>query len=504
MATIYQNLQTLISRQEKLNFNFSLFVQENITRSWWLTLWLLILTFITIRVTISQLVAAPVITAVVLIIWLLSIGMVVLNEVTRQHTNISLWLKENLYNSITNTQLTLILTLLIIAGLRAFYAYAWVNASFETNPEIAAQLEFTGANWGAVIANMRNLMVFRFPKEETWRIWASLALIIVLGIPSVYIYQQQKYRRSKIRSALTFLWILSPIIIFFLLRGINEENPLLPQVNPDVAWGGLMLTIIISIFAIVVSFPLGVLLALGRRSKIRGIPAWLTWTVALGFTVWGLIYSTPPNLAAARSTSEELLSYWPLAIPIVAFLFQRYFNGNVVAAFSTIYIEVVRGVPLITVLFMAIILFPIFLPPGMQILNTWRVLAGFALFSAAYLAENVRGGLQAIPKGQYEAADSLGLTTFQKYRLIILPQALRIVIPAIVGQFIGLFKDTSLVAIVGLFDLLNVANTIAAQPQWLGVRREAYIFIAVIYYIGSAVMTGYSRRLEARLGVGER
>jgi general L-amino acid transport system permease protein len=153
---------------------------------------------------------------------------------------------------------------------------------------------------------------------------------------------------------------------------------------------------------------------------------------------------------------------------------------------------------------MAIILFPIFLPPEVEVLNTWRVLGGFALFSAAYLAENVRGGLQAIPKGQYEAADALGLNTFDKYRLIIMPQALRHVIPAIVGQFIGLFKDTSLVAIVGLFDLLGIANSIASQPQWLGVRREAYLFIAIIYYVGSAAMTAYSRRLELRLGVGER
>jgi general L-amino acid transport system permease protein len=126
------------------------------------------------------------------------------------------------------------------------------------------------------------------------------------------------------------------------------------------------------------------------------------------------------------------------------------------------------------------------------------------LFSAAYLAENVRGGLQSIPNGQYEAADAIGLSTYQKYRLIILPQALRAVIPAIVGQFIGLFKDTTLVAIVGLTDMLGAANNIAAQPNWLGVRREPYVFIALIYFIVSAVMAGYSRRLERQLGVGER
>jgi general L-amino acid transport system permease protein len=170
----------------------------------------------------------------------------------------------------------------------------------------------------------------------------------------------------------------------------------------------------------------------------------------------------------------------------------------------TLYIEVIRGVPLITVLFMSIILFPILLPSGMEILSTWRVMVAAALFAAAYLAENVRGGLQSIPKGQYEAADALGLRTFDKYRLIILPQAIRTVIPAIVGQFVGLFKDTTLIAIVGLIELLGVANLISAQPDWLGVRREPYIFLMLIYFVGSWIMVTSSRRMEKRLGVGER
>jgi general L-amino acid transport system permease protein len=501
MATIYQNLQSLIARQSRIHFDAERFVQEHITRSWWLTAWLILLTLFTVRFTIRQLAAAPVVTSIVLVVWLVTMVMMVVNELLHQHTAMTLWLKNNLYNSITNAQISLILLLLILAALRGFFNYALANASFTTDP--TALGEFSGANWGAVLANMSNLMIFRFPRAETWRIIASILLLVVLAIPSFVVYRQPRFRRSPIRTGLTALWLLSPIMIFFLLRGIGGSG-VLPVINPDIAWGGLMLTIIIAIFAIVVSFPLGVVLALGRRSQIRGIPAWLTWTLALGMTAWGLMTSTPENLAVARNNVERILSYWPLFIPIIAYLFQRYFKGNVVAAFSTLYIEFVRGVPLITVLFMAVILFPIFLPSNQQILNTWRVLAGFALFSAAYLAENVRGGLQAIPRGQYEAADALGLNTYQKYRLIILPQALRVVIPAIVGQFIGLFKDTSLIAIVGLFDLLNVANTIAAQPQWLGVRREAYIFIAIIYYIGSAVMAGYSQRLETRLGVGER
>lgn len=298
-------------------------------------------------------------------------------------------------------------------------------------------------------------------------------------------------------------WFYSRALV---VNGVPVEvtQPIFRSIDPDVNWGGFLLTVIITIFAIVVSFPLGLILALGRRSKIRGIPAWLTYGAAIIIAIWGFTQTTPDLIAAARNDVELALAYWPVLVLLLAFAFQRTFNGNVLAAFSTLYIEFVRGVPLITVLFASIILFPILLPPGVEILNTWRVLWAFALFSAAYLAENVRGGLQAIPNGQYEAADSLGFSAYQKYRLIILPQALRVVIPAIVGQFIGLFKDTTLVAIVGMFDVLGVANAIAAQEDWLGVRREPYIFLAVLYFVGSAIMTAYSRYLEKRTGLGER
>jgi ABC-type amino acid transport system permease subunit len=269
-----------------------------------------------------------------------------------------------------------------------------------------------------------------------------------------------------------------------------------PTLNPDVAWGGLLLTMIIAVFAIVASFPLGVLLALGRRSQIRGVPWWLTALTAGLLTLYLLYNNTLPNLGKTDSLLGSILAFWPLLVPITAYLFQKYFKGNVVAAFCTAYIEAIRGVPLITVLFMSIILFPILLPPGVEILSTWRVMAAAALFAAAYLAENVRGGLQAIPKGQYEAADSLGLNALQKYRLIVLPQAIRIVIPAIVGQFIGLFLDTTLIAIVGLVELLGVANLISAQPNWLGVRREPYIFLMFVYFFGSWIMVTLSRRME--------
>jgi ABC-type amino acid transport system permease subunit len=563
MQTLLDTFRILIPQPKNFHFNWRLFLVENITSSWWLMGWLILLTYMTASYTLGQLRVAPGLTAVILTLWVLTLLMTVMGELQKHHTRITLWLKENLYSSITNVQLSLLLVLLILAAVRSFYGYAWVNASFTTAPIPAATtttiedvlrrdnvdlsrmpsgLPFervvlrnyagtpirqtvyivsedksevsvrttnihTGATWGSVIENRDNLLIFRFKDPSRLpRLWIGIGLLVVLAIPSFYVYRQEKFLRSPVRKALNWLWFLLPIALYLLLRGTTyaPRGSLLESLNPDVVWGGFLLSVIIAVFAIVVSFPLGVLLALGRRSAIPGIPAWLTYSLAAVLTIWGLATSTPELAATSTSTFSTLLAYWPLIVPILAYLFQRAFNGNVVAAFSTIFIEVWRGVPFITVLFMAIILFPIFLPPGLEVLNTTRVLIGTALFSSAYLAENIRGGLQAIPKGQYEAADSLGLSTFNKYRIIIMPQALRLVIPAIVGQFIGLFKDTSLVFLVGLFDLLAVANSISSQPNWLGIRTEPYIVLFFIYFICSSGMAWYSRRLEKQLGVGER
>ncbi len=508
MTTWYQNLQERVGGEREIHFDLSQFIHENITRSWPLFLWLVLLSYLTIRVTVQQLGATPITTAIVLLVWIVTVAMTAYGDMTRHHSSQTLWLRNNLYSSITNVELTLLLTLLIIAAIRGFIGYAFVRASFTTDPELAAatlaQYPNPGANWGAVIDNMRNLMVFRFPHEETWRVWATIVYLLGLLGVSAFVFSQESLRKSTIRRLLTVVWVLTPFITFGLLLGVGGENSPIPYLNPDIAWGGLLLTMIIAVFAILASFPLGVMLALGRRSDIRGIPAWVTYGVAAIITAYFLATSTAQNLEQADSLWTRLFAFWPLLIMIGAILFQRAFDGNVVAAFSTIYIEVVRGVPLITVLFMSIILFPILLPSGMEVLSTWRVMAAAALFAAAYLAENVRGGLQSIPKGQYEAADALGLNTYEKYRLVIMPQALRAVIPAIVGQFIGLFKDTTLIAIVGLVELLGVANLITAQPDWLGVRREPYIFLMAIYFAGSWAMASTSRRMEKNLGVGER
>ncbi len=210
-------------------------------------------------------------------------------------------------------------------------------------------------------------------------------------------------------------------------------------------WGGLPLTLILAVIGIVAAFPFSIALALGRRSQLPAVRA-----VSVGF------------------------------------------------------IELIRGVPLISVLFMASVMLPLFLPEGVTIDKLLRALVGIALFTAAYLAEAVRGGLQSIPRGQYEAADALGLSYWQKTRLIILPQALKIAIPPIVNQFISMFKDTSLVIIIGLFDLLTTAKTALSDPPWRPFFVEAYAVTALIYWAFSFFMSRYSLFLERRLETGHR
>jgi His/Glu/Gln/Arg/opine family amino acid ABC transporter permease subunit len=244
---------------------------------------------------------------------------------------------------------------------------------------------------------------------------------------------QDDPRRAARRMA-TYLLIITPLLMFVLIYGFFSVLPL----TDTRRWGGLLLTIMLTFVGIVASFPLGVLLALGRRSKLP-----------------------------------------------------------VVSGFSTLYIEFVRGVPLITVLFMAQLLVPLVNPNLAETPNVFRAMIGIVLFSAAYLAENVRGGLQAIPPGQEEAAKAVGLSGLQTTLYITLPQALRAVIPALVGQFISLFKDTSLVAIVGLLDFSGMGELVVAQTEFLGVRREVYVFLILGYFIFSYAIATVSRRIEA-------
>ncbi|MFO1188463.1 MAG: amino acid ABC transporter permease [Alphaproteobacteria bacterium] len=218
----------------------------------------------------------------------------------------------------------------------------------------------------------------------------------------------------------------------------------LPAVETE-RWGGLPLTLILAVFGIAFAFPLAIFLALGRQAEMPVIRA-----LCIG------------------------------------------------------YIEIIRGVPLVSILFMASVMFPLFLPEGVTVNKLLRAQVGIILFTAAYLAEAIRGGLQAIPRGQYEAADVLALGYWQKIRLVILPQALRLVIPPVVNQFISCFKDTSLVVIIGLFDLLTAAKVALTDPSWRPFYVESYVFAALIYFVFCYFMSRYSQHLERALGAGMR
>ena len=256
---------------------------------------------------------------------------------------------------------------------------------------------------------------------------------IVLLIVTFFIGQHI----TKLRSWILGGWIFSFPVSMFVLHGFGDNVVLTSR------WGGLLLTLILAIVGIVVSFPLGVFLALCRQSKL----------------------------------------------PVIRWV-------------STTYIETVRGVPLLTILFMGNFMIPIFIP-YFTIDLVLRMMICLILFTAAYMAENVRGGLQAIPRGQHEAAQAVGLNYVQSMMTVVLPQALRSVIPAIVGQFIALFKDTSLVAIIGLLDLLGVAKSRLADKEWIGLSSEVYLFIALIYFLFCYAMSKASQEIETSLGVGK-
>ncbi|MCB9450694.1 MAG: amino acid ABC transporter permease [Anaerolineaceae bacterium] len=255
---------------------------------------------------------------------------------------------------------------------------------------------------------------------------------------------EKKKKRPVIVSSwvMRLMLIALPFLIFLVLgellgRGSIVANDIVPLTDPR-RWGGLLLTMMLTVVGIIGSFPIGVLLALGRRSNL----------------------------------------------PVVKLV-------------CTLYIELVRGVPFISVLFMGALLLPLANSALSEVPGAYRAMVATIIFSAAYLAENVRGGLQSIPPGQEEAAKAIGLNGLQTIMFITLPQALRAVIPALVGMFIGLFKDTSLVAIVGLIDLTGISNSVVAQTEFLGFRREVFLFISIIYFVFSYVMSYISRRIEA-------
>ena len=538
-------------------YHWRFFLLDNITGSWYQTVWIASLTLLVVLFAVVQLQKMPTTTIVLLAVWVIGIIMVAAGVLFHSHTKVSRWFKDNLLSSVSNTLLTLLYLLALSVVSRIIVQWAFINATFnpeETAPEFRPQ---SGATWGVLWAARKLILTGRMAPEDFPRVW--LALFFVLGLWALtYVTSRPalRVRLQRARQAIMGVWILSPVILYIFIAGVSHS----PTYNISTAltglvcavaiyalfwwqkivrfnwlnligavaawplaytiwwaigcseifapinvnnWGGLMLSLTVASCVVGCAMPIAMLLALGRRSKVYGIPAWVTWPVAIGVTIWGFT-TTPQLLTDARSTIEQIFAFWPIAVLALAYIFQRKFKGNVVAGTCVSFIELIRSVPMITVLFMGIIMAPFFFKAGISIAKPWPVIVGYILFQSAYMAEVIRGGLQAIPVGQYEAADTLGYNGFQKMRFIILPQALTIVIPALVGQFISAFKSSSLVSIVGLHDLTGIASAIINNPEWLGLHKELYVFLAVVYFTGSFTMSSYSRRLEKRLGVGER
>jgi general L-amino acid transport system permease protein len=380
------------------------------------------------------------------------------------------WARKNLFSTWYNSILTVVCLIVSFQVIKGIIVWAT-----------------TKAQWRVLEANLPLFFVGRFPSESYWRLWivtgiitllAGLTwgniqrqerlwnppLLILLGaavvgalispidltsrlyllgiiIATAASYVAGRQINPKIMGWMPAAWTLSfPVILWLIKGGFG-----LREVETN-DWGGLVLTVFLAIISIVLSFPLGVLLALGRQSTL----------------------------------------------PVVKLL-------------STLYIEIIRGLPLIGILFLGQVMLQLFLPPEYPKLDrVIRAIAGLTLFSAAYLAENVRGGLQAIPRGQIEAARSIGLNTPLLTILIVLPQALRIVIPAIGGQFIGLFMDTSLLSLFGMLELIGISRAVLANPSYIGRYAEVYIFVGIIYWIFCYSMSLASRKIERSLGVGHR
>jgi general L-amino acid transport system permease protein len=456
-------------------------------------------------------------TAVVLALWLVGALLVIYSAARHRWPEPVQWLKDRMYTGFFGALTTLALLFIIVFAIRGLLAWAVFGASFETDADVVDSLKaaIPGATWGIIGANFKLYAVGQYPEQFLWRVWASLGLWLLLAGLSLLAWNFGSPLKA-IRRPLVWAWLASPVVIYFLLRGVSVlDINALQEVNTR-RWGGFLLTVFIAVIGIVVSFPIGLLLALGRRSQVRGVPMLWLWGAVGLLIYWGLgnypsepltlaipvIFKDPPLWIINLSPTNLAILQAVLSVGL-CWVIGHFFRGNLIKTFSVVYIEVIRGVPLITVLFMAQVMLPIFLPKGVEVDNLLRVIVGVILFSAAYVAETVRGGLQAISRGQYEAAEAIGLSTAQSMRLIILPQALRAVIPALVGNFISLFKDTSLVAVVGLFDLLGIARAVVVQPDWFGLVRESYVFVALVYWVCAFSMSSASRKLERKLGVGK-
>ena len=352
------------------------------------------------------------------------------------------WLRMNLFSSWFNTILTFLVIYLLYQIVPSFFNWAIFSADFTHNYlgeriidrtfcTRVMEPELGGACWAIIFVRFYQFIYGFYPVEEVWRVNVVYFLLVIAVAPLLI----EKFPKRKYFLYFTFIF---PVIAYFLLAGGFG----LARVSTK-DWGGLLVTLVLGFTGIAVAFPLGIVLALGRRSNL----------------------------------------------PVISMV-------------CTLFIEFIRGVPLITLLFFGMVMLPLFLPEGITLDGLVRCLVAVTLFQGAYMAEVIRGGLQAIPQGQYEAAQSVGLSYWQMNRKIILPQAIRITIPSIVNTSIGLFKDTTLVLIVGQLDLLGIGRAVLAAQTWMGLSIEVYVFVAIVFIIFTFSMSRYSLYLEKKLKTG--
>lgn len=355
------------------------------------------------------------------------------------------WIRKNLLATPKDVVLTVLAIALLAWAIPHLVDWLFVNAVWSGTDRTFCATAVQGgtqpdgwnsACWAFVRAKFFIFMFGLYPPGEYWR----PILVAVLAIIAFAPLMMPSVPRKGLNAILAFFVL--PIISFFLLHGGFG----LETVETE-RWGGLMVTLVIAFVAIAVSFPFGIVLALGRRSKM----------------------------------------------PVVRML-------------CVIFIEVIRGVPLLTVLFMASYMLPLFMPQGWTVDKLLRAIVGISIFTSAYMAEVFRGGLQAVPKGQFEGADSLGLGYWQKMRLIVLPQAIKLVIPGIVNTYIGMFKDTSLVAIIGMFDLLGIVRQNFSDANWASAVTPitGLIFAGFVFWLFCFAMSRYSGFMERHLDTGHK
>ncbi len=465
------------------------------------------------------------------------------------------WLRANLFSSITNSILTLVGIALVVWVVPPFINWAFVHAVWVGDSREACLVPGTGACWAFVEAKFAQFMYGRYPVDDRWRVNLT-GILLVAGLIPMAIPRVPFKRENAL-----FLLVIFPIAALILLTGGNFTFPIgfvlllllfggmatglvagsvtVSSVGrmalmaaaavvvlavaaffvptPEIALGGLSFSALtlLAIIAAAVAVAGGIAAIRSTPDRPGSESLWAIWAVIVGLLVVVFLLTFDFHLAFVETqlwggllvTLVVAIVGMVSSMPIgVLLALGRRSNLPVVKFASIVFIEFWRGVPLITVLFMSSVMLPVFLPPGVNFDKLLRALIGVALFESAYMAETVRGGLQAIPAGQYEGAKALGLPYWRMMQIIILPQALKIVIPGIVNSFISLFKDTSLVLIIGLFDLLGIVQLNFTDSNWTTYKTPAtgYVFAAFVFWLFCFGMSRYSMYTERRLDTGHK